>query len=107
MRTALLSLLLLASLAHAENWPQWRGPRMDGTSLDGGFPLKADAKSLKWKVELPGNGHASPIVWGDRIFIVSAIAETGDRALLSLERASGKILWQSVVMKAPLEAIHH
>jgi outer membrane protein assembly factor BamB len=101
-----LALLLLPWIVSAENWPQWRGPRTDGTSLDGGFPVKADAQSLKWKTELPGSGHASPIVWGDRIFTVSAIAETGDRVLLCLDRASGKILWQSVVLEAPLEAIH-
>jgi outer membrane protein assembly factor BamB len=101
-----LALLFLPWIVSAENWPQWRGPRTDGTSLDGGFPLKADAQSLKWKTELPGSGHASPIVWGDRIFTVSAIAETGDRMLLCLDRTSGKILWQSVVLEAPLEAIH-
>src|SRR5215212_3621282 len=95
--------LILPVLAPAENWPQWRGPRLDGTSVDGGFPVKAGADSVKWKVELPGRGHASPIVWGDRIFTVSAIAETGDRVLLCLDRASGKIRWQSPVLKAPLE----
>jgi outer membrane protein assembly factor BamB len=98
--------LVLPVLASAENWPQWRGPRADGTSMDGGFPVKAGAETLKWKVELPGSGHASPIVWGDRIFTVSAIAETGDRVLLCLDRASGKILWQSAALKAPLESIH-
>jgi outer membrane protein assembly factor BamB len=105
-RLLFILFLVLPVLAPAENWPQWRGPRLDGTSLDGGFPLKADSQTLKWKVELPGSGHASPIVWGDRIFTVSAIAETGDRVLLSLERASGKLLWQSTVLKAPLESIH-
>ena len=97
---------LFALTASAENWPQWRGPRMDGTSLDSGFPVKAEAQSLKWKTELPGVGHASPIVWGDRIFTVSAIAETGDRVLLCLDRANGKVLWQTTVLKAPLESIH-
>lgn len=103
--SAFLFLLLLTTTAFAENWPQWRGPRMDGTSLDAGFPVKADAQSVKWKTELPGSGHASPIVWGDRIFTVSA-TESGERLLLCLDRASGKLLWQTNVLNAPLEAIH-
>jgi outer membrane protein assembly factor BamB len=101
-----LFILTFALPASAENWPQWRGPRMDGTSHDSGFPVKADAQAVKWKTELPGTGHASPIVWGDRVFTVSAIAETGDRALLCLDRANGKLLWKSTVLKAPLESIH-
>jgi outer membrane protein assembly factor BamB len=97
---------LFALTASAENWPQWRGPRLDGTSLDSGFPLKAEEKAVKWKAEIPGVGHASPIVWGDRVFTVSAIAETGERALLCFDRADGKLLWKSAVLMAPLESIH-
>lgn len=103
----LLSTFLLTSsaLLQAENWPQWRGPRLDGTSLDAGFPLKAD-DSLAWRVELPGSGHASPIVWDDRLFTVAALTETEERVLLCLERASGKLLWQSTVLNAPPEGTH-
>ncbi|MBE7495394.1 MAG: PQQ-binding-like beta-propeller repeat protein [Verrucomicrobiaceae bacterium] len=104
-RLVLLPALLTASL-WAENWPQWRGPRLDGTSLDSGFPVAADEKSLVWKVALPGSGHASPIVWGDRIFTVAALPENEERVLLCLDRATGKLLWQSVVLKAPPEGIH-
>ena len=49
-------------------------------------------------------GHSSPIVWGDRIFLTTAIVETKDRVLLCLDRNSGKILWQETVINAPLEA---
>jgi outer membrane protein assembly factor BamB len=100
-----LFLSLLA--AHAENWPQWRGPRLDGTSTEQGFATKWSAtENVLWKIELPGLGHASPIVWNDRIFTVAAVAETGERLLLSLDRKSGKILWQQVVVQSPLERKH-
>ena len=105
LRTLSLLLALTPSLLPAEDWPQWRGPRFDGTSKDTGFPITADG-SVTWKVELPGSGHASPIVWQDRVFIVSALTENQERVLLSLDRASGKILWQATVVKAPIENIH-
>jgi outer membrane protein assembly factor BamB len=103
----LLLLLLLATAAplFAENWPQWRGPRLDGTSQDSGFPISADG-SIAWKAELPGSGHASPIVWNDRLFTVAALPDTEERVLLCLDRATGKLLWQSTVLKAPPEGIH-
>src|SRR6478672_1135923 len=102
----LFASFLFTLTASAENWPQWRGPRTDGTSLASGFPIKADTQSLKWKTELPGSGHASPIVWGDRVFAVSAMADTGERVLLCLDRNSGAILWKSPIIQAPLESIH-
>ncbi len=99
--------LLLAATAplFAENWPQWRGPRLDGASQDSGFPISADG-SITWKAELPGSGHASPIVWNDRLFTVAALPENEERVLLCLDRATGKLLWQSTVLKAPPEGIH-
>ena len=108
MRLLPVALFLLASTLPlaAENWPQWRGPRLDGCSLDHGFPLAANAESLTWKTELPGSGHASPIVWGDRLFTVAADAETQQRLLLCLDRASGKLLWQADVLKSPMEGKH-
>ncbi|MEZ5384690.1 MAG: PQQ-binding-like beta-propeller repeat protein [Prosthecobacter sp.] len=100
-------LLLLAATAplSAENWPQWRGPRLDGTSQDSGFPISAE-DSVTWKTELPGSGHASPIVWNDRLFTVAALPETEERVLLCIDRSSGKLIWQSTVLKAPPEGIH-
>lgn len=102
----LLPLLLLTATAFAENWPQWRGPRLDGTSHDTGFPAACDPAKATWRTPLPGEGHASPIVWNDRVFTVASLAESGRRVLLCLDRASGKILWQSTVIKSPLEKKH-
>ena len=98
-------ILTSTALLQAENWPQWRGPRLDGTSKDSGFPVTTEG-NVTWQVALPGSGHASPIVWEDRLFTVAALAENEERVLLCLDRASGKLLWQSTVLKAPPEGIH-
>jgi len=92
---------------HAENWPGWRGPRGDGTSLEKNIPTHWSATSnMVWKSELPGAGHASPIIWNEKLFTVSALLESSERVLLCLDRASGKILWQKNVLHAELEGKH-
>lgn len=93
--------------AAAENWPQWRGPRGDGTSRETNLPVQWSATSnVAWRVEVPGAGHASPIVWGDRVFTVSALDDTEERVLLCFERASGKLRWQRAVIQSPFERKH-
>ena len=107
LASRIVLLLALASPASAENWPCWRGPRLDGTSHEKGIPIHWNAASnVVWKSELPGIGHASPVVWENRLFTVSAIAETEDRVLFCLDRQTGKILWQQHVVKSPLERKH-
>ncbi len=102
----ILPLLLLVTPVSAENWPQWRGPRLDGTSHDTGFPLDCNPALAAWRTPLPGEGHASPIVWNDRVFTVTSLADSGERVLLCLDRANGSILWQTAVIKSPLEKKH-
>jgi len=100
-------LLITAVSAAAEDWPQWRGPRLDGTSREHGVPLHWSANSnVLWKTPLPGTGHASPIVLGDRVFTVASVPETEARLLLCLDRRSGRLLWQTTVLTAPLEKKH-
>jgi hypothetical protein len=106
---ALLAGALLVSLcfARAENWPAWRGPRGDGTSLETNVPTYWSLTSnVVWKTAVPGAGHASPIVWGDRVFTVTALLNQEDRVLLCFDRQTGKILWQQTVLHSPLEKIH-
>jgi outer membrane protein assembly factor BamB len=91
----------------AEPWPGWRGPRSDGTSAEHNLPTNWDPTNALWKVELPGKGHASACVWGDRICTVTALTNSQERVLLCLDRAQGKILWQQTVVKGPLEKIHN
>ena len=93
-------------VAHGENWPGWRGPRGDGTSVDTEFPLEwdgASGKNIAWKVETPGVGHASPIVWGDRLFLVACLEEEEERILICFDSRTGKGLWQRTVLESPLE----
>ena len=55
-------------------WPQWRGPLANGVAPEGDPPLEwAADKNIKWKVEIPGKGSATPVVWGDRIFVLTAV----------------------------------
>lgn len=99
--------LAFAFAAHAENWPQWRGPRLDGTSAEAKAPVHWSATSnVLWKTELLGLGHASPIVFGNRVFTVSAVPQTEERLLFAVDRDSGKIAWQQPVLKSPLEKKH-
>jgi outer membrane protein assembly factor BamB len=111
-RIAIFAILLASLLARpmaavkAESWPGWRGPRGDGTCLETNVPDNWDPAGALWQVEIPGQGHASAIVWGNRIFTVTAQPAAQARILLCLDRASGKILWQQTVAQGPLEKIH-
>jgi hypothetical protein len=102
-----LSFVLSSGAGLGADWPQWRGPLGDGTSSDTGIPMQWSASAnVIWKTEIPGRGHASPIVVKGRVLTVSAIKETEERVLVCLDRQSGKILWQQTVLKAPMERVH-
>jgi len=102
-----VAFLALGTAAQAENWPGWRGPRMDGTSLDPNALVHWSATSnVFWKTALPGLGHASPIVWEDRVFTATAVPERQARVLLCLDRLNGRLLWQQAVITAPMERKH-
>jgi outer membrane protein assembly factor BamB len=97
----------MLAAASAENWPGWRGPRGDGTSLEQGVPIRwSPTENIAWKVELPGTGHASPVIWDDRVFVASCREEEKERILVCLDRVTGKLLWQQVVLRSPLERKH-
>jgi len=91
---ALLSLTALA--AHAENWPQWRGPLLDGTSPEKGLPTTWTRETVKWTAPMPGPSGASPIVWGDTVFVTSPDADK-NLLLIALDRKDGKVRWQKQV----------
>ena len=97
----------LAGSVLGENWPAWRGPRGDGTSLEKDVPVTwSPTENVAWKIPIPGKGHASPIVWANRIFVVTAIQEQQQRLLFCLDRSNGQVLWQRIVLEAPLEKIN-
>lgn len=98
-------LSLVAASVHAEDWPCWRGPRGDGTSLEKEPPTQwSSTNNIAWKVSVPGEGHSSPILWGDRIFLTSALQDSQDRLLLCIDRKTGALLWQQAVIRSALEA---
>ncbi len=113
MRRLLLAAVLAwsASTAAAEDWPQWRGPRLDGSSNEKGLPLKWSAdENIAWKAPLPGIGHSSPIIVGDRVFVTTCLVEQKmlekPRQLICIDRVTGKVLWQREVVRSPLEPKH-
>jgi len=94
--TSVMLLILLATTAHSQNWPQWRGPEANGIAPPGTYPVNFSATdNLPWKAELPGKGGSTPIVWEDRIFITSGVGEKedGEDGVLCFD-LSGKLLWQ-------------
>jgi outer membrane protein assembly factor BamB len=131
------ALLAVANTSRAEdapdNWPHWRGPLANGTAPKGDPPTQWDAKTnIKWKAPLPGRGSATPIIWGDQVFVVTAI-DTGRPAaaadipkvnsklpvktepprtyhqfvVMSFDRNSGKLRWRQVAAeKVPHEGHH-
>lgn len=70
----MVAILLICALTVLDNWPQWRGPRGQGVSEEKNLPLEwSPTKNIKWKTPIPGRGHSSPIVWGNRLFLTTAI----------------------------------
>jgi len=127
MKKCAAALLVIASfsLAYGENWPSWRGPGGLGISSEKGIPSKWDPeKNIKWKVEVPGLGHSSPIVWGDRIFVTTAVNSDPKEAtwqkgfpfsqrrpdvsdiswkVFCFDKESGKLLWeQTPITRKPV-----
>ena len=105
---AAIALLAIAAAARAEDWPQWRGPRSDGTSLEQGLPTAwGPTQGLCWATDLPGQGHSSPIVAKGSVFVTTALGDGHERALVRLDAASGRILWvRTVVRSDDLEGLH-
>jgi outer membrane protein assembly factor BamB len=99
-----------------QNWPQWRGPHANGVAPDADPPATwSETDNVKWKVEIPGRGSGSPIVWGDRVYLMTAVSESGETAegvvhrfiVMALDRATGEVVWEKVAREeAPHEATH-
>jgi outer membrane protein assembly factor BamB len=99
----------LPGLLPGEDWPQWRGPRSDGTSLSRGVPTRwGRDRGLCWTTELPGEGHSSPIVARGSVFVTAALGSGHERSLIRLDAATGRILWTRTVARSDdLESLHH
>ena len=102
-----LFLLQLASLARAGDWPGWRGPTADGhASSSQTVPIQwSETDRVRWKTPLRGRGHSSPTLVGDRIYLTTATAD--EQAVICLDRASGRVLWDAVVHRGQVDAGNH
>jgi outer membrane protein assembly factor BamB len=100
VRPILLSVVLAASAAEAQDWPQWRGPNRDGAASSFRAPDSwPDRLAEKWKIEV-GEGYATPLVVGDRLYVFTRQGE--EEVLAALEAATGKTIWRTSY-KAPFE----
>ena len=102
MSLALVALLAaMASPSPAEEWTRFRGPNGTGVSDATTVPAQWSAKDLNWKVALPGIGHSSPVLWGDKIYLTSAFEDTALRLVLCLRAVDGQVVWQRKYPSSP------
>ena len=90
---ACVALLVLPLLAAAEDWPQWLGPRRDGTSAEVVKPWKGDLKVL-WR-ERVGPGHSSPVVAGGKVYLHTKVKDKEAEQVAAYDAKTGKELWTS------------
>ena len=81
------------SNAEAQEWTRFRGPNGSGMSQTT-MPAKWTDKDYAWKIELPGGGNSSPVLWGQKLFITSASKTSGQRTIFCIDGNSGKVLWK-------------
>jgi len=86
--------ILWASVSQGQEWTRFRGPNGQGISDAKTIPVKWTEKDYNWKVELPGGGHSSPVLWGEKLFVTSGDQKVGHGVLLALRVSDGSVLWQ-------------
>src|SRR5436853_293455 len=101
MRNAALRSFLFAalsavavSMAAAQEWTRFRGPNGTGESKTSTVPSSWKPGDENWRIELPGIGHSSPVLWGDKIFILSADPKAATRYVLCIDAKDGKEVWR-------------
>lgn len=83
----------VSASAQGQEWPRFRG--VNGVGVSGAdIPAKWTEKSFVWKTDLPGVGHGSPIVWGDRVFLLCGDEETAARLPVCIDAKSGALIWK-------------
>src|SRR5918999_412234 len=84
---AVASTVAFGQNAAAQNWPQFRGPGATGVVEGPARPVKWDAsksENVRWKTPIPGLSHASPVVWGNKVFVVTAVSSGKDETRFGL-----------------------
>jgi outer membrane protein assembly factor BamB len=95
------SILCTPSAVQAQEWTRFRGPNGTGISAATTIPTQFTETDYNWRVQLPGTGHSSPVLWGNRLFVTSAEETGGKRHLLCLNAADGRQLWVRSVTFTP------
>lgn len=90
-----------AGPAPAGEWPRFRGPDGAGLSDAISVPVRWAEADVRWKVKLPGLGHSSPVVWGDRIFVTSGVEETAKRVVMACRASDGTEMWRREFASQP------
>lgn len=92
-----------------EDWPVWRGPNRNGTAASNQTPPTKwdESTNIIWKAEVPGRGHSSPIIVGDRIFLSTAEDDSQIQSVLCYDRETGRKLWQTTVNEGGFEKRIH
>lgn len=92
-----LSFVLLSALAAgsatAQEWTRFRGPNGTGISAAKGVPVTWTEQDFRWRVPISGESHSQPVIWGDRIFLTTALQAGKERALVCLQKSDGRELW--------------
>jgi outer membrane protein assembly factor BamB len=88
--------LFSITIGYAENWPQWRGPSLNGVSAEKNLPAKwTTEENIAWKLAMPERSGSTPIIWRDRIFL--NVAEANDLYLWCVDRTKGTMLWKKLL----------
>ncbi len=104
-------MLLLASPSPADHWAHWRGPNGNGAAINAQPPTEwSPTKNIKWKVAIPGRGSGSPVIWGNKVFVVTSVPASSGQAggglplldfiLLCVDRDNGMVIWKQTATRA-------
>ena len=89
-----VSLIAFTLITPAQEWPRFHGPNGTGISHAKTIPTKISESDLNWKLDLPGSGNSSPVLWGERIFVTCTGDKAGGIAVLCANASDGKVLWK-------------
>ncbi len=86
--------LTFTGLAFGQNWPRFRGPNGAGVSEATTIPVRWTSADYPWRVELPGIGYSSPVIWGDRVYVTSAEEEDATQMIHCRRTSDGGLIWK-------------
>jgi outer membrane protein assembly factor BamB len=95
-------------LSRKSDWPWWRGPSRNGVAVAAPVPVTfSDTGGYLWRTPVPGRGHSSPIVVGDRVFLATADESLQIQSVLAFNRADGELLWNEKISQGGFPAKNH